>query len=101
VNFFSAIQTQNKNCRKYDEISQVLAEDDLVSAKISEKFFRNSFFLKLNARISIEFGIKYDKFQAKRMSIHARKKSNSFAHKQTFLSALAVITGAQISSKTQ
>jgi len=30
------------------------------------------------------------KFQVKRISIHPRKKSNSFTHKRTFLSALAV-----------
>jgi len=59
--------------------------------KISEKFSRNGFFLKFHARISTEFGTKRDKFQVKRMSIHPPKKSNSFAHKRTFLSALAVM----------
>jgi len=59
--------------------------------KISEKFSRNSFFLKFHGRISTEFGTKHDKFQVTRMSIRPRKKSNSFAHKRTFLSALAVI----------
>jgi len=34
---------------------------------------------------------KREKFQVKRMSIQAHKKLNSFTHKQTFLSALAVI----------
>jgi len=58
--------------------------------KISEKFSQNSFFLKFHPRISTEFGTKHDKFQVKRMSIHLRKKSNSFTHKRTFLSALAV-----------
>jgi len=58
--------------------------------KISEKFSRNSFFLKFHPTISTEFGTKRDKFQVKRMSIHPRKKSNIFTHKRTFLSALAV-----------
>jgi len=62
----------------------------LVLHKISEKFSRNSFFLKFHPRISTEFGTKRDKLQVKRMSIHPRKKSNSFRHKRTFLSALAV-----------
>jgi len=80
--------------------------------KISEKFSRNSFFLKLQVRISIEFGTKHEKFQAKRTSIHLGKKSNNFTHKQTFLSAQAMMnktllpilwdeSGAQISAKTQ
>ena len=59
--------------------------------KISEKFSQNSFFLKFHARISTEIGTKRDKFQVKRMSVHLRKKSNSFAHKRTFLSVLAVM----------
>jgi len=63
----------------------------LICTKISEKFFQKSFFLKFLVRISIEFGTKRDKFQFKRMSIHPRKKSNSFTHKRKFLSALAVI----------
>jgi len=50
--------------------------------KISEKFSRNSFFLKFRVKISTEFGTKRDKFQVKRMSIHLGKKSNSFAHKE-------------------
>jgi len=58
--------------------------------KISEKFSRNSFFLKLHPRISTEFGTIRDRFQVKRMSIHPRLKSNSFTHRRTFLSALAV-----------
>jgi len=58
--------------------------------KISEKYSRNSSFLKFHVKISTEFGTKRDKFQVKRMSIHPRKKSNSFTHEQTFLSALAV-----------
>ena len=59
--------------------------------KISEKFSRNIIFLKFHLRISTEFGKKRDNFQVKRMSIRPRKKSNSFTHKRTFLSALAVI----------
>ena len=82
---------QNKTCRKYGEISQVLVEDSLGLQEISEKFSRNSFFLKFHVRISTEFGTKRDKFQVKRMTIRPRKKSNSFAHKRTFLSALAVM----------
>jgi len=58
--------------------------------KISKKFSRNGFFLKFHPRISNEFGTKRDKVQVKRMSIHPRKKSNSFTHNRTFLSALAV-----------
>ena len=58
---------------------------------ISEKFSRNTFLLKFHVRISTEFGTKRDKFQAQRMCIHPRKKSNSFTHKRTFLSALAVM----------
>jgi len=67
----------------------VSVEDNLGLRKISEKFSRNSFFLKFHPRISTEFGTKRNKFQVKRMSIHPRKKSNSFTHKRTFLSALA------------
>jgi len=63
----------------------------LVCTKISEKFSRNSFLLQFHVRISTEFGTKRDKFRVKRISIHPRKKSNSFTHKRTFLSALAVI----------
>jgi len=59
--------------------------------KISEKFSQNSFFLKFHLRISSEFATKLDKFQVKPMSIRPRKKSNSFPHKRTFLSALEVI----------
>jgi len=59
--------------------------------KISEKFSRNSFFLIFHVKISTEFGTKRDKFQVKRTSIRPRKKSNSFTHKRTFLSALAVM----------
>jgi len=68
-----------------------LVEDSLGLHKISEKFSRNTFFLKIHVRISTEFGTKRDKFQVKRMSIRPLKKSNSFAHKRTFLSALAVM----------
>jgi len=68
-----------------------LEEDSLGLHKISKKFSQNSFFLKFHVRISTEFGTKRDKFQVKRMSIRPRKKSNSFTHKRTFLSALAVI----------
>ena len=59
--------------------------------KITEKFAENIFFLKFHVTISTEFETKRDKFQVKRMSIHPRKKSNSFTHKRTFLSTLAVI----------
>jgi len=59
--------------------------------KIYEKFSQNSFFLKFHVGISTEFGTKRDKIHVKRMSIRPRKKSYSFAHKRTFLSALAVI----------
>jgi len=58
--------------------------------KISEKFSRNSFFLKFHPRISTEYGKKSDTFQVKRMSIRPRKESKSFTRKRTFLSALAV-----------
>jgi len=91
VDFFSAIRTQNKIAESRAEIWQVLVEDSLGLHKISEKFSRNSFFLKFHVRISTEFGTKHDKFQVKRMSIQPRKKSNSFAHKRTFLSALTVM----------
>ena len=59
--------------------------------KISEKFSRNRFFLKYHVRISTEFGRKREKFQVKRTSIRARKRSNSSTHKRTFLSAPAVM----------
>ena len=59
--------------------------------KISKKFSRNSFFLKIHVRISTEFGTKCDKFRVKWMSIHLGKKSNNFTNKRTNLSALAVI----------
>jgi len=86
--------------------------DSLGSHKIFEKSSRNSFFLKFYVRISTKFGTKHDKFQVRRMIIHPRKKSNSFAQKRTFLFALAVMnrylfpilgdeSGAQISAKTQ
>jgi len=90
-----------------------LVEDDSLGLhKISEKFFRNSFFLKFHVKISTEFGTEREKFQVKRMSIHPRKKSNCFADKRTLLSALAVMNikfiaslvgriWAQISAKTQ
>jgi len=91
VDFFSAIRTQNHIGESRAEISQVLVEDSLGLHKISEKFSRNSFFLKFHVTISTEFGIKREKFKVKRMSINPRKKSNSFAHKRTFLSALAVM----------
>jgi len=79
------------NFRKYGEISQVLVEDNLGLHKISEKISRNSFFLKLPVRISTVFGTKRNKFQVKQMSIRLGKKSNSFAHKRTFLPALAMM----------
>jgi len=79
-----------KNCRKYGGISQVLVEDSFVFNKISEKFSRNSFFLKFHERILTRFGTKRVEFQVKRRSIHLGKK-NSLTHKQTFLLALAVM----------
>jgi len=91
VDFISAIRTLNKIAESRVKILQVLVEDSLGLQKISEKFSRNSFFLKYHVRISTEFGTKRDKFQVKRMSIQPRKKSNSFAHKRTFLSALTVM----------
>jgi len=89
--FFQRNTDGHQNFGKYGEISRVLVEDSLGLPKISEKYFRNSFFLKFHVRISTEFEKKRDKFQVKRMSIHPRKKSNSFTHKRTFLSALAVM----------
>jgi len=63
-------------------------------ALVCTKFLKNSpgiiFFLKFHPRISTEFGTKSENFQVKRISIPPRTKSNSFTHKQTFLSALAV-----------
>ena len=88
--YFQRNTDPEKNCRKQGEISQVLLEDSLGFHKISEKFSRNGFLPKFRVRISTEFGTKRDRFQVKRMSIHPRKKSNSFTHGRTFLSALAV-----------
>jgi len=68
-----------------------MLEDSLDLHHIYEKFSRDSFIFKLHVRISTEFGTKPEKFQVKWMSIHPGKKSNRFTHKQTFLSALAVI----------
>jgi len=68
-----------------------LVEDNFGLQKISKKFSRNSFFLKFHVGTSTGFGTKRDKFQVKRMSIHLGKTSNSFTHKQSFLSALAVM----------
>jgi len=48
--------------------------------------------------MSTEFGTKRDKFRVKRMSIHRRKKSNSFTHKRTFLQDLTVINKKFIAS---
>ena len=90
VNFFQRNTDLEWNCRNYAGISQVSVEDSLDLHKISEKFSWNSFFLKFLQRISTEFGTKLDKFQVKRMSIHPQKKSNSFTHKRTFFSVLAV-----------
>ena len=89
--FFQRNTDPERNCRKQGEISQVFVGGSLGLHKIYQKFSRNSFFLKFHARISTEFGTKRDKFQVKRMSVHARNKSNIFAHKRTFLSALAVM----------
>jgi len=80
---------QNKGAEK--KLQKVGRNFALVCTKISEKFSQNRFFLKFHVKISTEFGTKRVKFQVKRMSIHLRKKSNSFTHKRTFLSALAVI----------
>jgi len=91
VNFFSTIRTQNKIGESRDKISQFSVEDSLGLYKYSEKLSLNSFFLKFYVRICTEFGTKRDKFQVKRMNIHPRQKSNSFAHKRTFLSSLAVM----------
>ena len=71
-------------------MSQVLLEDSFGLHKISEKFYRNSFFRKFHPRISTELGTKRDKFLVNRMSIPPRKKSNSFTHKRTILSTSAV-----------
>ena len=89
--FFQRNTDPEKNCRKQGEISQVLLEDSLGFHKISEKFSRNGFLPKFRVRISTEFGTKRDRFQVKRMSIHPGKKSNSFTHERTFLSARAVM----------
>ena len=79
--------------------------------KISEKLSRNSFLLKIHIKISTESGTKRVKFHVKRMSIHPRKKSNSFVHEPSFqpwqwwmknlLPILWDKSGAQISAKTQ
>jgi len=90
VNFFQRNTDHEINWTIYAGISQVSVEDSLGLHEISEKFSRNSSFLKFHPRISTEFGTKRDKFQVKRMSIHPRKKSNSFTHTRTFLSAMAV-----------
>jgi len=76
-----------------------LLEDSLGLRKISEKFSRNGFFLKFRVRISTEFGTQPDRFQVKRMSIHPGKKSNSFTHGRTFLSARAVMNKKSISGE--
>jgi len=88
---FSAQYGPGKNYRKYGKISQVLLEDSLGLHKISEKFYRNGFFLKFHIRISTRFGTKRENFLVKRMSIHPGKESNSFTHKRTFLSARTVM----------
>jgi len=89
VNFFSAIRTQNKIAESRTKFHKFWYRLGL--HKIFEKFSQNSFFLKIHVKISTEFGTKRDKFQVKQMSIHLRKRTNSFAHKRTFLSALTVI----------
>ena len=78
--FFSAIRTQNEivKIRPQFHKFRVCTKLDLGLHKISEKFSRNSFFMKFHPRISTEFGTKHDKFQVKQMSIHPRKKSKSF-----------------------
>jgi len=68
-----------------------LVEDSLGLQKIYEMFSQKSLFLKIHVRISSEFGTKHNKFQVKQMSIRQRKKSSIFAHKRSFLSALAVM----------
>jgi len=91
MNLLSTIRTQDKIAESRAKISRVLVEDSLGLHKISEKFFRNSFLLKYLVRISTEFGTKRDRIQLKRMIIHLGKKLNSFTHKRTFLSTLAVM----------
>ena len=80
--------------------------------KISEKFSRNSFFLKFHVRISFKFGTKRNKFQVKRMSIRPRKNQTvshinepSFHSWQWWIKNLLPILWdeyrAQIYAKTQ
>jgi len=93
VNFFTAIQTQTKISESRAKFHEFLWRIALVCPKFLKNSPRIVFFLKFHVRISTEFGTKCDKLQVKRMSIHPhpRKKSNSFTHKRTFLSALAVM----------
>jgi len=88
--YFAAQYGHKMKLQKIGRNFTSFGRDSLCLHRISEKFFQNSFFLKFNQRISTEFGTKRDLFLVKRMSIHPRKKSNSFTHKRTFLSALAV-----------
>ena len=110
VNFFNAIRIQNKIAESRAKFHKFRQRIALVFNKISEKFPRNSFFLKFHVSVSTEFGTKRDKFQVKRMRIHVGKKSNSFRHKRTFLSGLAVtnkkfipnsVGGVQVSNLSQ
>ena len=91
VIFFNVIRTQNKIAESIAKFCKFPWRIALVC----KKFLKNSpkifFFLKLQVKISTEFETKYDKFQVKQMSSHLGKKSNSFAHKRTFLSTLLVI----------
>jgi len=81
------------NCRKYGEISQVLVEDSLCLTKISKKISRNGFFSETRHK---NLDWIWDKTrqildQTDEYSFTHEKKSNSFTHKRTFLSALAVM----------
>jgi len=49
-----------------------LVEDSFGLHKIYENFSGNSFFLKYHIRISIEYGIKRDKFEVKRVHIELK-----------------------------
>jgi len=91
VNFVSDILTRKKFAESRAKFHKFCLRIGLGLCKISEKFSRNGFFQKFRVRISTELGTKPDRFQVKRMSIHPGKKSNSFTHGRTFLSARAVM----------
>jgi len=75
---FSAQYGPEKKLQKVWRNLTSFGRDNLGLHKISEKFSRNGFFLKLCVRISTEFGTKRDRFQVKRMSIHPGKKIKQF-----------------------